>query len=96
MYEDNEYELSLSTNFMQLFRKFSWKGWYSMNRYQCNVNGLRNGTIKTQVKNVLNELDGVKKVNVDLRRGSIEVDYNNATNENEIRNEIEHVGCRIE
>ncbi len=67
-----------------------------MNRYHCNVNGLLNGTVKTQVKNVLNDLDGVKKVNVDLRRGSIEVDYNNATNENEIRKEIEHVGCRIE
>lgn len=67
-----------------------------MNRYHCNVNGLLNGTVKTQVKNVLSDLDGVKKVNVDLRRGSIEVDYNNATNENEIRGQIEHVGCRIE
>jgi copper chaperone CopZ len=67
-----------------------------MNRYHCNVNGLLNGTVKTQVKNVLSDLDGVKKVNVDLRRGSIEVDYNNSTNENEIRGQIEHVGCRIE
>ena len=42
------------------------------------------------------KLDGVKKVNVDLKRGSIEVDYNRSTSENEIRDQIEHVGCRIE
>ncbi len=67
-----------------------------MNRFHCNVNGLRNTIVKTQVKNALDDLDGVKKVNVDLRRGSIEVDYNYHTNEDAIRNQIEHVGCRIE
>lgn len=67
-----------------------------MNTMHCNVNGLLNNQMKTQVKNVLDDLDGVKKVNVDLHRGSIEVDYNNATNEDEIRKQIEHVGCRVE
>lgn len=67
-----------------------------MNRFHCSVNGLRNTIVKTQVKNALEELDGVKKVNVDLKRGSIEVDYNQASSENDIRRQIEHVGCRIE
>ena len=67
-----------------------------MNKFHCNVNGLRNTIVKTQVKNALDDLDGVKKVNVDLKRGSIDVDYNNAISENAIRDQIEHVGCRIE
>jgi len=67
-----------------------------MNKAHYNVTGLRNNQIKTQVKNVLDELDGVKKVNVDLGRGSIEVDYNESTDESAIRNGIEHVGCKIE
>jgi len=67
-----------------------------MNKVHYNVNGLRNNQIKTQVKNVLDDLEGVRKVNVDLGRGSIEVDYNNLADVNEIRNGIEHVGCKIE
>ncbi|ROR27222.1 copper chaperone CopZ [Mobilisporobacter senegalensis] len=66
-----------------------------MNKVQYNVSGLLNNQIKTQVKNALNDLDGVQKVNVDLGRSSIEVGFNNATNEQEIRSGIEHVGCRI-
>jgi copper chaperone len=66
-----------------------------MNSVHYQVNGLINTTMKTQVKSVLEKLDGVQKVNVDLHRGSIEVDYNEPTRENEIRTEIEHVGCRI-
>ncbi len=82
---------------MQRFREFFLERLVQiMNRFHCNVNGLRNTIVKTQVKNALDELDGVKKVNVDLKRGSIEVDYNRSTSENEIRDHIEHVGCRIE
>lgn len=66
-----------------------------MNKVQYNVNGLLNNQIRTQVKNALNDLDGVQKVNVDLGRSSIEVGFNNATSEQEIRNGIEHVGCHI-
>ncbi len=61
-----------------------------------NVNGLLNSQMKTQVKNVLGELEGVKNVNVDLHRGSVEVQCNNDTDENDIRNQIEHVGCKVE
>jgi len=67
-----------------------------MNRVQYNVSGLLNNTIKTQVKNVLKEIDGVKRVDVNIANSSIEVGYNDSANEKEIREGIEHVGCRIE
>ena len=66
------------------------------NRLNYKVSGLQNTQIKTQVKNVLNEIEGVQKVNVDLARGSIEVGFNSATDENEIKEGIERVGCIIE
>lgn len=67
-----------------------------MNRVHYNVSGLQNAQIKRQVKNALDKVDGVSMINVDLGRGSIEVGYNESTNENEIRSCIEHVGCQIE
>lgn len=67
-----------------------------MNKVQYNVTGLLNTQIKTQVKNVLDDMDGVQKINVDLGRSSIEVGYNKSTNEQAIKQEIEHVGCKIE
>lgn len=66
-----------------------------MNRVHYSVSGLINSEVKTQVKNVLAELDGVQMVNVDLGRGTIEVGYNEKTQESEIRQGIEHVGCKI-
>jgi copper chaperone CopZ len=66
-----------------------------MNRVHYNVSGLLNTQIKTQLKNVLNEVDGVHMVNVDLGNGSIEVGYNTA-DESEIREGIKRVGCKIE
>jgi copper chaperone CopZ len=66
-----------------------------MNSVHYQVNGLVNTPMKTQVKNALEKLDGVQKVNIDLHRGSVEVDYNEPAKETEIRTEIEHVGCRI-
>lgn len=67
-----------------------------MNRVHYNVSGLQNAQIKRQVKNALDKVDGVSMINVDLGRGSIEVGYNEATNEDEIRGCIENVGCKIE
>ncbi|MDF2615322.1 MAG: heavy-metal-associated protein [Clostridia bacterium] len=67
-----------------------------MNKVHYTVSGLQNTQIKTQIKNALNELTGVQMINVDLGRGSIEVGYNDATSENQIKECIEHVGCRIE
>ena len=67
-----------------------------MNKVHYNVNGLLNSTVKTQVKNALNHIDGVNKVNVDLVNSSIDVAYNDSADENTIKNGIEHVGCKIE
>jgi copper chaperone CopZ len=66
-----------------------------MNKVHYHVTGLINNTVKTQVKNVLTELDGVHMVNVDVARGTIEVGFNEETKESEIRQGIEHVGCKI-
>jgi copper chaperone len=67
-----------------------------MNRVHYNISGLQNIQMKTQVENSLEKLDGVQMVNIDFARGSIEVGYNESTKENEIKQCIEHAGCRIE
>jgi len=67
-----------------------------MNNIHYNVNGLYNVPIKTQLKNALDELDGVQKVNIDLHRGTVEVDYNTPANTQLIQRTIEHIGCKIE
>lgn len=66
-----------------------------MNQSHYEVSGLINTQKKTQIKNVLQDIDGVNKVNVDLKRGSVEVSYNEAADEREIRRGIEQVGCKI-
>lgn len=66
-----------------------------MNRVHYDVAGLLNNQMKTQIKNSLDKLEGVSKVNVDIDRGSIEVGYNNKADENSIKNCIEHVGCKV-
>ncbi len=67
-----------------------------MNKVHYNVSGLLNTQVKAQVKNVLNDLDGVLKVNVDLVNSAIDVGYNDSTDESVIKQGIEHVGCKIE
>jgi copper chaperone len=67
-----------------------------MNRVHYNISGLQNIQIKTQVENALEKLDGVQMVNIDFKRGSVEVGYNEFIEESEIKKCIEHVGCRIE
>ncbi|MHC1747018.1 MAG: heavy-metal-associated domain-containing protein [Cellulosilyticaceae bacterium] len=67
-----------------------------MNRAHYTVSGLQNSTIKTHVKNALGKLDGVQMVNIDLGRSSIEVGYNEATVETQIKECIESTGCHIE
>lgn len=66
-----------------------------MNNVHYEVHGLFNTPMKTQLKNALEDLDGVNKVNVDLQRGTVEVEYNEPAAENTIRHTIEHIGCRI-
>lgn len=67
-----------------------------MNKVQYNVNGLQNNQTKTQIKNALDKIDGVRMVNVDLGRSTIEVGYNNKTEETHIKSCIEQIGCKIE
>nr|WP_312576111.1 heavy metal-associated domain-containing protein [Sedimentibacter sp.] len=67
-----------------------------MNKSHYNVSRLLNTQMKTQVKNALNELDGIQMVNVDLARSTIEVGYDESIDENEIKQCIENIGCKIE
>jgi copper chaperone len=67
-----------------------------MNRVHYNISGLQNIQIKTQIENALEKLHGVQMVNIDFKRGSVEVGYNEFIEESEIKKCIEHVGCRIE
>jgi len=67
-----------------------------MNNVHYSVNGIFNTPMKTQLKNALEDMDGVRKVNVDLKRGTVEVDFNDPAVENEIKKTIEHIGCKVE
>ena len=66
-----------------------------MKRVNYNVTRLVNEQMKTEVKNVLDKVDGVQMVNIDLGRSSIEVGYNESINEDTIKKCIEHAGCII-
>lgn len=67
-----------------------------MNKIHYNISGVQNSEIKTQLKNALTKIDGISMVNIDAGRGSIEVGYNQSTDENSIKSCIENVGCKIE
>jgi copper chaperone len=67
-----------------------------MNKVHYNVSGMQNDEFKKQIKNALDKVEGVQMVNVDLRRGSVEVGYNGPAAENEIKQCIEKTGCTIE
>lgn len=66
-----------------------------MNKVHYNISGIQNSEIKTQLKNALDKLDGISMVNIDVARESIEVGYNQSTDENSIKSCIENVGCNI-
>ncbi|MGG7176853.1 heavy-metal-associated domain-containing protein [Clostridium paraputrificum] len=67
-----------------------------MNRVHYTVNGLVNTTSKTQVKNALDKIEGVQDVCVDIGRGTVEVMFSEASNEEAIRSCIENTGHKIE
>jgi copper chaperone CopZ len=67
-----------------------------MERVHYTVTGLLNNNCKTQVKNALDEIEGVQMVAVDLGRSSIEVAYGEETTQEEIRECIENTGFKIE
>lgn len=67
-----------------------------MNRVHYDVTGIQNNQMKTQLKNVLERVDGVQKVDVNLANSTIDVGYNKKADEKDIRDCIEHVGGKIE
>jgi copper chaperone CopZ len=67
-----------------------------MEREHYIVEGLASEFIKTQVKNALEEIDGVNQVCVDLGRGSVEVIYNEPATPEKIKSCIENTGHNIE
>ena len=67
-----------------------------MNNVHYNVDGLFNTPMKTQLKNALEKVDGVQKVNVDLQRGTVEVNFNDPADDRTIRRTIENIGCKVE
>lgn len=72
------------------------KGINIMNKVHYNVDRLQNTEMKTQIKNALSEIPGVKMINIDIGRGSIEVGYGDLAEESIIRQRIEQTGCKIE
>ncbi len=66
-----------------------------MERTHYNVDGIANETMKTQLKNSLEKVDGVNKVCVDMGRGTVEVIYNKPATESCIRECIENTGHKI-
>ena len=66
-----------------------------MKRDHYLVKGTGNSDMKTQVKNALENIDGVNNVCVDMARGSVEVMYNSPATSSEIKSCIENTGHKI-
>ncbi|WP_333650575.1 heavy metal transporter [Lacrimispora sp.] len=66
-----------------------------MNKIHYDISGVNNSEVKTQLKNALDKIEGISMVNIDAARGSIEVGYNESTDEDSIKSCIENVGCNI-
>lgn len=67
----------------------------NMKTIQCSVNGIQNKEEKTQIKNALDKIEGVREVGVNLKTGTVKIDYNEPATEDEIKNCIESTGFRI-
>lgn len=66
-----------------------------MRTLHYNVSGLAGTQSKTKVKNALDEVEGVQRVYVDVARGTIEVEYNEPANPEQIEHCIKHTGYDI-
>lgn len=66
-----------------------------MKTIQCSVNGIQNKEEKTQIKNALDKIKGVREVGVNLKTGTVKIDYNDPATEDEIKDCIENTGFRI-
>ncbi|SMC50858.1 heavy-metal-associated domain-containing protein [Papillibacter cinnamivorans] len=66
-----------------------------MNHLMCRISGIQNKEHKTQLKNALDKIEGVGKVDVDLSAGTIEIKYNQPASENSIKDCIWESGFKI-
>ncbi len=66
-----------------------------MNTILCSVSGIQNKQCKTQIKNALDKIQGVQEVGVNLSTGTVKVEYNEPTNEIQIKDCIENTGFKI-
>lgn len=60
-----------------------------MNSEHFKINNIANETMKTSLKNSLENIKGVNNVFVDIARGSVEVEYNAPATINEIKSCID-------
>lgn len=67
-----------------------------MNRVQYSVSNLVNSQCRTQVKNALDKVKGVQKVGISIPDGTIEVEYNEPADVEQIRECIKKTGFTIE
>ena len=66
-----------------------------MERVHYKIDGIANENMKTQVKNSLENIDGVNQVCVDMARGSVEVIYNEPATETQIKACLNNSGHEI-
>ena len=66
-----------------------------MQRVHYSIDGLINTHTKTHLKNALNKIEGVKMVNVDLERSTVEVGFDENTNDTQIKNTVIDTGFSI-
>jgi len=67
-----------------------------MNKVHYTVSRLQNKNMKTQLKNVLEDIEGVSMVNIDIGRSSVEVGYDDNTDAGKIKQCIENTGFKVE
>ncbi|MPM97291.1 hypothetical protein SDC9_144464 [bioreactor metagenome] len=66
-----------------------------MNQMLCSVSGIQNKEQKTQIKNSLNKIEGVREVGVNLMTGTVNISYNAPATEEAIKSCIENTGFQI-
>jgi copper chaperone CopZ len=66
-----------------------------MDKVHYDVSGIINADRKTKIKKSLDKIKGVQKVEVDVARGTVEVNFNTPATSEVIENGIEKQGCII-
>lgn len=60
-----------------------------MNNVSYNVTGVMNSTIKNNLKNSLEKIEGIQDISIDKGRSMIMVNFNEPANEKDIRECVE-------